>query len=154
MKSSKKRKLSRRGSARARGGHSAARFSATFFAASFVMLTDVFGAVAQPAAGQLNAAEKWVAERITAGEVANLTEQFPDEQNRKLSAHFLEGLLTGTLTAVKPNRNGVRIMGAIVDEPIKLRNAQVPFEVWLDSCQFMSAVTFDQVSFGGVLSLR
>ena len=118
------------------------------------MIAEVLGAVAQPAAGQLNAAEKLVAERITAGEVADLTEQFPDEQNRKLSAHFLEGLLTGTLTAVKPNRNGVRIIGATIEEPIDVTNAQIPWEVWLDYCQFMSAVTFKGASFRGLVSVR
>src|SRR5205814_1672432 len=70
MKLRKKRKRSRRSSARARGGHSAARFSAIFFAASFVMITDVLGAVAQPATGQLNAAEKLVAERMKVGGAA------------------------------------------------------------------------------------
>jgi hypothetical protein len=42
-------------------------------------------------------------------------------------------LLTGALPGFKPHRNGVRIIGAIIDEAIDLTNAQIP-------CGFGSAI--------------
>jgi hypothetical protein len=51
----------------------------------------------------LNAAEKWVVERVTAGKEADLSRQFPEEKDRKLSAHFLEDLLTGARPDVTVN---------------------------------------------------
>jgi len=68
--------------------------------------------------------------QVRAGEIADLSKQFPDKEKdkRKLSAHFLEALLTGTLPDVKPHPHGVRIIGAIIDEPVDLENAQIPCE--------------------------
>src|SRR5438046_6602013 len=86
-------------------------------------LTIVFSssaAYSQTPEGKFMPAEKWTVEQVTAGEIANLTKQFPDENERKLSAHFLENLLTGALPGVEPHRNGVRIQGAIIDEPLDL----------------------------------
>jgi len=92
-------------------------------------------------------AEQWVVAQATAGEIANLEKEFHEEKDRKLSAHFLEELLTGTLPGFKPHRNGVRIIGAMVDEPIDLTNAQIPYEVLLQHCQFSGSVNFRQASF-------
>ena len=88
------------------------------------------------------------------GEAANLNQQFPADKDRKLSAHFLEALLTGTLPGVKLHRNGVRIIGAIIDEPIELSNVKIPWEVWLDDCQFSSAAIFARANFAGIVSFR
>jgi hypothetical protein len=112
--------------------------------------------------GSFNPAEKWVIERVTAGEVADLdaalnadqSKRFPAERDRKLGAQFLEDLLMGLLPEVKPHRNGVRIRWAIVDEPIKLRNAQIPWEVWLLNCQFRSAAIFAGANFKGIVSFN
>jgi uncharacterized protein YjbI with pentapeptide repeats len=101
---------------------------------------------ASAAAPQIDA-EEWVAAQVTAGEIADLVEQFPEKENRKLSAHFLEDLLTGT----RLHRHGVRIKGAIIDEPIDLENAQVRCEVWLDDCQFNKSVTFARANFASGL---
>jgi uncharacterized protein YjbI with pentapeptide repeats len=100
---------------------------------------------------KLTPAEKWVVAQAAAGEIADLSKQFPEEKDRKLSAHFLEDLLMGALPGVKPHRNGVRIMGAIIDEPIDLTDAQIPYRVWLDNCQFMSSATFLRTSFSGTI---
>jgi Pentapeptide repeats (9 copies) len=105
-------------------------------------------AVLQATPEVMSPVELWV------GETADLTRQFPDEEKdkRKLSAHFLEDLLTGGLPGFKPHRNGVRIVGAIIDEPIDLTNAQIPAEVRLEHCQFTSSANFTRASFAGLAS--
>lgn len=128
-------------------------FSGICLAASFAMIARVSGAVAPPSAEELNGAEKWVVERVTAGAEADLRTQFP-EKDRKLSAQFVQDLLTGNLTGVKLHRNGVRIIGAIIDEPIDISNAQIPWEVWLNNCQFSSAAIFVRANFAGTVSFE
>jgi hypothetical protein len=100
----------------------------------------------------LNAAEKWVVQRVTAGKEADLSRQFPEEKDRKLSAHFLEDLLTGAQPDVTLHRHGVRIKGAIIDEPIDLENAQISCEVRFDYCQFNKSVTFARATFAAGLA--
>jgi uncharacterized protein YjbI with pentapeptide repeats len=118
-------------------------------------LTTVFASIAapQPRAGELNPTEEWVVAQVRAGEIADLSEPFPDEEKekRKLSAHFLEDLLTGTLSDFKPHRNGVRIGWAIIDEPIDLTNAQIPCDVCLLRCQFNSSAVFSRATFAGAV---
>jgi uncharacterized protein YjbI with pentapeptide repeats len=104
----------------------------------------------QSAPQDLSATEKWVVEKVTAGELADLSEKFPDnKEKRKLSAHFLEALLMGTLPGFKPHRNGVQIVGAVSDDPIDLTNAQIPCEVSFVDCQFMRHVSFNRASLAG-----
>jgi uncharacterized protein YjbI with pentapeptide repeats len=126
-------------------------FSAAFLA-SFLTIISASAAVPPPSAEELNAAEKWVAERVTAGKEADLSQRFPEEKDRKLSAHFLEDLLTGARPGFKLHRNGVRIAGATIDGPIDLTNAQIPCEVWLEHCQFMSSVIVQGARFAGNIS--
>src|SRR5205814_1319627 len=116
-------------------------------------LAMIFASAADAQIGEkkLTPAEKWVVAQAAAGEIADLSKQFAEEKDRKLSAHFLEDLLMGALPGVKPHRNGVRIMGAIIDEPIDLTDAQIPYRVWLDNCQFMSSATFLRTSFSGTI---
>ena len=101
--------------------------------AAFLTIISASAAVPPPSAEELNPAEKWVVAQVTAGEIADLSKTIPEEKDRKLSAHFVENLLTGTLSGVKLHRNGVRIIGAIIDEPIDMSNAQIPWEVWLNA---------------------
>jgi hypothetical protein len=112
-----------------------------------VILVSASAVVPQSAAQGLNSAEKWVVTKAMTGEIADLSEQFRNENNRRLTAHFLEGLLTGTLSGVKLHRHGVQISGAIFDEPIDLENAQVPCEVSLNNCRFNKNVTFARANF-------
>jgi hypothetical protein len=110
---------------------------------------------AQTSAVDGNPTEKWVVDRLTEGAPANLdnalnadhTKKFPEEKDRTLSAPFLQGLLTGALPGVKLHPNGVRIIGATVDEPIKLANEKILCEVWLEHCQFNKKVMFANTSF-------
>jgi hypothetical protein len=102
----------------------------------------------------LNRAEKCVLEQAGAGEVAHLSKQFPDEKDRKLSARFLENLLTSALPDLKLHRHGVRIVGAIIDEPLDFENAQIPCEVWLEHCQFNASTNFNGATFAGTISFE
>ena len=100
-------------------------FSAGLIAVSVTTAT----ATPQDASHELSPAEEFVVAQVTAGEAANLdtalnadhTKKFPEEKDRKLTAHFLEDLLTGTLRGVKLHRHGVGIYWAIVDEEIDLK---------------------------------
>ena len=127
-------------------------FLGIFLAAFLAGVSASAAAAAQTSERKLNPAEKWVVAQVTAGEIANLSEKFPDQGKRRLSAHFLEDLLTGALPGVKLHRNGVRITDAIIDEPIYLKNAQISCEVWLDHCLFMGGVNFMRATFTGVVS--
>jgi hypothetical protein len=152
-------KLNRHGVAAATTYSSASWFSAIFCAA-FLSIISASGAMPQTSAEEMTPTEKWVVARVTAGQPANLndalnadrTKKFPQEEDRKLSAHFLQDLLTGELPGFKPHRNGVRITGAIIDEAIDLTSAQIPCEVWLGSCQFNENVTLARANFTGGLS--
>jgi uncharacterized protein YjbI with pentapeptide repeats len=123
-------------------------FSAGLIAASVTTAT----ATPQNTSRGLSPAERWVVAQVTAGEIADLSKKFPKEKDRKLSAHFLENLLTGTLPGVKLHRHGVRIIGATIDEPVDLENTQIPCEAWLEHCQFNASATFDGASFTGAIS--
>jgi uncharacterized protein YjbI with pentapeptide repeats len=115
--------------------------------AAFMTAVSASNAVAQTDAGGLNPAEEWVVAQVTSGKEANLSTQFSEKEKRKLSARFLEELLVGALPGAKPHRNGVQIFGAIIDEPIDLKDAQIPCVVWLHDCQFNKSVIFDNASF-------
>jgi uncharacterized protein YjbI with pentapeptide repeats len=124
-------------------------FLGIVLAAFLTIISASAAADAQTNAGGLNPAEKWVVAQAGSGKVADLSTQFPLEMDRKLSAHFLEQLLMGELPGFKPHRSGVLISGAIFEEPIDLRNAHIPFEVYLGNCQFMGAVSLIHASFAG-----
>jgi uncharacterized protein YjbI with pentapeptide repeats len=131
---------------------SAIWFSAICLAAFWIIVSASAAADAQTSAGGLNPAEKWVIAQVSAGEIADLSKKFAADKDRKLSGHFLGELLAGALPGVKPHRNGVRIIWAIIDEPIDLSNSQISYEVWLGYCKFNSSATFRRASFAGVVS--
>ena len=118
-----------------------------------VFLT-TFASAAQTSTETLNPAEKWVLERITAGNDADLRKQFRQEKDRKLSAKFVQDLLTGNLSDVKLHRNGVRIFGAVIEERIDMRAAQIPLEVSLNECQFSNVAIFERANFQGTVSFN
>src|SRR5882762_920900 len=124
--------------------------------AAFLTIIYPSTGVAKRGAGELNATEEWVVTHTNAGEIADLSKQFPDKEKdkRKLSAHFLEELLTGALPGIKLHRHGVRIIGATIDERVDLENAQIPCEVWLEHCQFNADANFNGASFSGTVSFE
>ena len=131
---------------------SSAKWYSAIFCAAFLTIICASAAVSKTGAEAMTAAEKWVVAQATAGEIADLTKQFPEEKDRKLRADFLEELLMGALPAFKPHRNGAQISGAIIDEPIELTNARIPCDVRLEHCQFMSRATLSRASFTGLVS--
>src|SRR6266480_2173777 len=130
------------------------RLSAIFVTTFLAIISASNGTDDGKKENELNPAEKWIVGRITAGEIANLSEQFPEERDRKLSAKFVQDLLTGNLTGVEPHRNGVRIIGAVIVEPIDISNAQIPWEVSLDHCQFSNRAIFVRANFAGTVSFQ
>jgi hypothetical protein len=101
----------------------------------------------RPSAGQPTPAEKYVLDQIAAGKVANLEEAFPDETSRIVRAVFLEELLTGVRKDCVIHRNGVQIEGAIVREPVDLRNAEITHDTRLIRCRFDGAVNLSKCIF-------
>lgn len=116
------------------------------FSAVFLPIISASQDVSQTPPVERNAAEQCVVDQTTAGKVANLRTQCRDS-DRKVRAAFLHDLLTGTLSGVTVHRNGVRIDGAIIDEPIDINNAQILGDMWLEHCQFFGPVTMHHVTF-------
>jgi uncharacterized protein YjbI with pentapeptide repeats len=94
-------------------------------------------------AGEPTAAEKFVLEQIAAGQMANLAEA----PAREVRAVFLEELLTGARPDCVVHRNGVQLEGAIIREPLDLRNAQFMADIRLKGCRFEGAVNFSRSVF-------
>lgn len=105
-------------------------------------------------AGPPTASEKFLIDQIVAGKVANLEDAFPNESARVIRGVFLEELLTGSRKDCVIHRNGVQMEGAIVLEPIDLRNAQVTSDVRLARCRFEADVNLSKCSFEDGLSLE
>ena len=128
-------------------------FSGICLAAVLTILYPSNG-VAKSGAGELNATEQWIVTQTSVGEIADLSKQFPEKDKRKLRSHFLEELLTGALPGIKLHRHGVRIIGAIIDEPVDLENALIPSEVWLEHCQFNAGANFNGTHFASTVSFE
>src|SRR5262249_31799644 len=114
------------------------------------------GAVARDPvrAGEPTVPEKYVLERLAAGKVASLTQTYPEAASRIVRGVFLEELLTGARKDCIIHRNGVQIEGAIIREPIDLRNVEIAKETRLLHCQFDSGVNFSKSVFAEGLSLE
>ncbi|MFI5330198.1 MAG: hypothetical protein ACHQ2F_04070 [Desulfobaccales bacterium] len=92
--------------------------------------------------------EQFVVRQVAAGEIADLKQEFGEaEVDRRLRARFLEELLTGELKGVKVHRQGVKIKNVVIDEPIDLDNAEIPFPIELYSFVFMDFVSFSDAIF-------
>jgi uncharacterized protein YjbI with pentapeptide repeats len=142
------------------------RFSGPCLAAFLTIISAAATAEAQISAGQLNPAEEWVVAKVKAGEKADLlaalnadrTRKFPEEKDRRLRADFLKELLTGRRPEAQPQqigvRIGVRIVGATVDDAIDISNEQVPWDIWLERCHFMSSAIFHHASFAWNISFE
>jgi uncharacterized protein YjbI with pentapeptide repeats len=126
-------------------------FAVIFFSAN------IAGATAKPQTNPIgwSSTEKWVVDQVTAGKDANLIQKFADDQEkRKLSGRFLEDLLTAAIRGFKAHRNGIRIIGAIIDGPIGLGNAEISFEVLLSHCEFRGNVNLTNVKCAQRLSFQ
>ena len=110
-------------------------------------------AKASPESTSISQAEQWVLARLHAGEIADLGERFLDEDDRVLSAKFIEGLLVNSAEYRGVPRHGVRIRNATVLEAVDLINAVIPHEVWLEECQFHGSVILSKSHFERDLAL-
>ena len=87
--------------------------------------------------------ENFVLRQVAKGEIADLKQEFGEaEADRRLRARFLEELLTGIMQGVKIHRRGVRVVNAVIDEPLDLENAKVVISVELNDCIFQESVNF------------
>ena len=74
-----------------------------------------------PAANQLLPAEKFVVDKVVAGQVADLQEAFgPAPEKPRLRAAFLEALLTNALPGVQIHRSGIYLVNAVIAGPLNL----------------------------------
>lgn len=95
------------------------------------------------------AAEKWVIKKIANGEEAHLAEAFPNAEDRKLSASFIQKLLTNSVKGLKVGTRGIHIYDGIVSDPIDLQNEEIPFLFSLSNCIFENDVLFRNASIRG-----
>ena len=96
---------------------------------------------------ELTPAELWVLNQVKAGTEANLETQFSNADERKLSAKFVEKLLTGKIPDFVQQRHGVEIRGAIVPGPVDLSRTQINQDVALLHCEFDDDVNFTRTHF-------
>lgn len=93
------------------------------------------------------AAEKWILERVASGDTADLEQRFPNQADRVISSSFVEKLLCGSVENLQVHRHGVRIIHAVVTGAVDLRNAEVPYEIWMAYCQFENRVDLSHSTF-------
>ena len=105
-------------------------------------------------AGPPNPAEKYVLDQLAAGKVADLKVAFPDEAGRVVRGSFLEEVLTGARKDCSIHRNGVLIEGAIVREPVDLRNAVIAHDTRLVHCRFDGEVNLSKSVFENSFSIE
>ncbi len=115
--------------------------------------------------------EKWVWERIAAGELADLNardrEQDPDfkdldpvkatgwADNRRLRAKFLQTVLTRKAFARATPDGGLRIVGALVDDaPLDLEHARLQRLFWLEKSRILVDVKGRNICVDGEFSLE
>jgi hypothetical protein len=108
--------------------------------------------------------ETWVWQEVGSGRIADINARLgkpadpkkPENwgPERRLSAHFLETLLLHDPWRGAIPRQGVRIVGALFDEPVNLVEAEIAHELWLDRSHFTSNVDFHRIRTRSLLSLR
>jgi hypothetical protein len=99
--------------------------------------------------------EIFVLDLVGKGHLADLKKQFGDEEeNRHLRASFLEELLTNNINNFIPHRRGIRIINAIITEPIDLENSKINFDTVLLDCHFNASLNFRDTTFRKNLTLN
>lgn len=119
----------------------------------FALLSMCFVANAKAATTPVRAvtpAEQWVMGKIANGEVADLRKKFKSVNQRTISAEHLRQLIARP----KPlHPNGVRIIGAVVTDPLVLNYVTVSINVALKKCQFLETVSLHRARFERELNL-
>lgn len=122
-----------------------------FILGSSILILSVIAILAQgPNRNDLNDAEKFIWDQVSAGKEADL-KKFGDK--RQITAKFLENLLTGGYKDFKVHRHGVTILNATIIGPFDLTNADIPCGVDLRQCDFQENVNFSKSRFRKDLSL-
>ncbi|MCW2240694.1 hypothetical protein [Azospirillum canadense] len=110
--------------------------------------------------------ENWVIDRIANGEIADLKD-FDAEvgeldprrpqlwgARRKLKSGFIIELLTHKSNMLLCSARGVRIVGALIDGPLKVTYGRLEAPLWLDACRFTGPIDFEGLQSERRLSLR
>jgi len=100
------------------------------------------------------AAEKWVIKKIANGEEAHLGEAFPNVEDRKLSASFIQKLLTNSVKGLKVGTRGIHIFDAVISDSIDLHNDEIPFPFSLSNFSFEGDVVLRKTSIRGDINFR
>jgi uncharacterized protein YjbI with pentapeptide repeats len=137
------------------GGHmQEARFYVGHYVLSFVSILyfTAFWHVHSPAFAESQQspninAEAWIHKQVQAGETANLKKQYPDRAKRVLSASFLKNLLTKPVEMQTGRPPVVRILHAVLLEPVDFEKAPVLYDLELIDCHFEDEVDFSESSF-------
>ena len=98
------------------------------------------------------AAEKWIITKIANGKEAHLVKAFPNAKDRRVSASFIQKLLTNSVKGLKVGTRGVHIFDAVVSDPIDLKDEEIPFPFSLSNCIFENNVLFRNTSIRGDMS--
>ena len=111
--------------------------------------------------------EQWAWEQIAAGEIADFNARGPDPEkldpstekdwgeDRRLSAKFLEIILTETAFVDVTPHGGVRILGALIDDaPLDLEHARLQHLFWLEKSRILVEVKCSNLRVDGELSLE
>jgi hypothetical protein len=70
-----------------------------------------------------------------------------------LSAAFLQKLLTDSIEDIKIGRGLIRINNGVVNEPLNLEKASIPYELRMEDFIFKSTVSFANSTVAGDLAL-
>ena len=104
--------------------------------------------------GRLSASERWILQKVGAGEAADLKEHFGEAEHlRQVRAGFLVKLLTEGFSRVKIPYQGVRISHAIVTSPLDMENAEIDHWLELLDCRFLGEINFRDCFFKKGLTL-
>ena len=75
----------------------------------------------------LTAAERWVLQKVVAGEDADLKNKFLTRSARVITSSFVRQLLINDIPGVKVPSYGVQIFNATVTGDLDLTNQEIPF---------------------------
>ena len=119
------------------------------------ILTLLFGGTNNLTAQQpaFTSTERWILQKVAAGERADLKSDFPTSAERVITSSFVRRLLTRNIPGLKVPANGVQIWNATVRGDLDLTNEEVPYNVLMQNCDFAGYVTFSFTKFRGSLSL-
>jgi hypothetical protein len=107
--------------------------------------------------------ETWVCEEVGAGRIADINRKLgriadpkkPEDwgPERRLSSTFVESIILHDRWREGVSRRGVRILGALFEEPVDLSGAELLSQLCLDFCRFTADVSFEDIRAARRISL-